>query len=114
LIGGVYSNFGSENAIAIPFYCGPGDPLVTALTPTGFPALFSNRPNDGIVLLTSQQNDLTPNLELQIPDVLHSIGARHLGFTGTSVLEKPSVVTLVIKLLNTPVTNSTYFADLTP
>lgn len=114
LISGVYSDFGSENAVALPFFC-YADPLALALTPTDYPALFNNLPNDGIVLLTSQRNDLTTlNSELQIPNVLHSPGTRGLGLTGTSVLESPSVVTLVIKLLNTPLTNSTYFVDLNP
>jgi hypothetical protein len=64
--------------------------------------------------LTSQQNNLTLDPELQITNVLHSPGTRGLGFDGTSVLESSTVATLVIKLLNTPLTNTTYFVDLNP
>jgi hypothetical protein len=120
LIAGVYSNFnsldGSRRARVLRFFCGFTDPLALALTPTDYQAVFANQSNDGVVPLTSQQNNLTLNPELQIPNVLHSSGIRQgFGFVGTSVLESASgVVTLVIKLLNTPVTSSTYFVDLNP
>lgn len=113
LIGGVYSNFASLSATVLKTIC-YDDPLAQSLNPTDYQAIFSNQANDGIVKLTSQQNNLTLDVELQIDDVLHSAGTRGLGFDGASVLESSSVVTLVIKLLNTPVTNTTYFVDLYP
>src|SRR5262245_54105513 len=74
----------------------------------------TDQSNDGTVPLTSQQNNLTLISELQIPNVLHSPGTRLFGLTGATVLDSSTVRNLVISLLNTPVTSSTYFVDLNP
>jgi hypothetical protein len=113
LIGGVYYDFGSISAGVLKFIC-HSDPLAQKLNATDYQAVFDNDPNDATVKLTSQQNDLTLDSELKFDDVLHSPGTRDLGFDGISVLESSAVSTMVIKLLNTPLTNSTYFVNLNP
>jgi pimeloyl-ACP methyl ester carboxylesterase len=124
LIAGVYTNFASLNctictANYIVHKCGSnGDPLGNMFTSTAWPLIFGpagNNNNDAIVGQTSQLNGLSSNFVHS--GLLHSAGTEDLSFTGPTVLDPASapnpVATDVIKLLNTPVTQSS-FTSLNP
>jgi hypothetical protein len=115
MIAGEYSDFGSLASSWGPSLC-PSSPLAQALTPSGWPAVFTDDAlhiNDGIVSLHSQGNGLSatiPPLSL-----MHSSALSALGFTGTSVLDSASTVPgVVIDLLNTPVTNFSSYPLINP
>jgi len=121
LIAGVYTDFSSLNDLAsyatlirnIPFGC-PNDPLAQRLTPTGWPALFNNQPNDAIVSENSQLDSLVPSPGSQFFGYKHSPGTEKLGFAGPSVIDAGAVPNQVIFLLNTPWTNTVYYNLLDP
>lgn len=83
-------------------------PLFSDLTPSGWPAVFANQDNDGIVSLNSQLNGLGSSSGAVFDGYVHSSGTEELGFTGPSVLDSGLVPNYVISLLNTPVTASVF------
>ena len=115
LIAGVYTNFASLDTSLRAFLirhwptgCS-GDPLAQSLTAAGWPQIFNNQPNDAIVPETSQLNNLIPSPGSQFFGYVHSQGTTKLGFSGPSVLDGVAVPNQVIKLLNTPWTQSVYY-----
>jgi probable HAF family extracellular repeat protein len=114
MIASEYSNFGSLASSWAPTAC-PSSPLAQAIK-TGWPAVFTDDPthiNDGIVSLYSQRNGSSatiPPLSL-----MHSPALSDLGFVAPSVLDSVSTVPgIVIDLLNTPVTNFSYYQLINP
>jgi pimeloyl-ACP methyl ester carboxylesterase len=115
MIAGEYSKFSSLANSWGPSLC-PSSPLAQALTPNGWPAVFTDDAfhiNDGVVSLHSQGNGLSatiPPLSL-----MHSSALSALGFAPPSVLDADSTVPgLVIDLLNTPVTNFSSYPLINP
>ena len=70
-------------------------------------------PNDGIVPLTSENNQ-QPIVFDQVFDVVHSQGVLDLGFTGPSVLESPQVLSDVMILLNASISSGGDFVSTKP
>jgi len=119
-----------SNAKQLHDYCGSvfGDPLALQLTSTGWPTVFSNfngeTNSDGIVGLGSALNtppNPPPTTGFQFSGYVHTTGlVTSLGFVGPSLVDPAivspqtiSVPTRVIKLLNTPYTQSA-FSPLNP
>lgn len=91
-----------------------GDPLgVAGLTATGWASLFNGQPNDAIVTEASQLDGLISAGDV-FSGKVHSPSIEWpggLGFAGPSVLDEDSatgIPSTVIKLLNTPITSSTF------
>jgi pimeloyl-ACP methyl ester carboxylesterase len=93
------------------------DPLAVAMTPTGWPALFPASGSDAIVPVVSQMNGLSVGPDSEFQGYVHSpglVGRLGLGFTGPSVLDidpgsqMAPVALQVIRLLNTPITQSVF------
>lgn len=121
-IAATYDNFGSAKtsffanvAFAV---CGNGDPLAQDLAfdpARDWPAIFGE-PSDAIVGLSSQLDGFTSG-GFTFSGFLHSGGANFLGFSGSNVLDPDSTARIpstVIKLLNTPVTNTASFQPVDP
>lgn len=89
----------------------PGDPLLSKLNSTDWPAIF-NEDNDGIVQRTSQENGLTTSGFLD--GYAHSEGTTQLGFAAPTVLAPGASPLLVIGLLNTPLTNAQFYKKINP
>lgn len=113
LIAGVDPTFFAPDAIAL--ICSvTGDPLGQAgLSGTSWSLLFNSQPNDAIVTEVSQLNGLISAGDV-FSGMVHSPSIEWpggLGFAGPSVLDKDSatgIPSTVIKLLNTPITSSTF------
>lgn len=122
LFAGVYTNWNSLN---VPSFIGGtcdrlGDPLALDLSPTVWPEIFDNQPNDAIVSESSELDGLGPDAGFVFTGVVHSGGTagylKGLGFSGPSVLDSDSqtaIPSTVILLLNTSV-NSGPFHPLNP
>src|SRR5205823_5091064 len=76
---------GSGTAAAIRAVC--SGPVSANLTPTAWPTIFSNQPNDAVVSLNSQLNGLSADPGAVFDGNVHSPGIEELGFTGPSVLD---------------------------
>jgi hypothetical protein len=129
LIVGVYTNFAALDSAVAPGWirhkC-PTDPLAASLTSSGWSGNFGNAQNDAIVDVNSQLNGLSASAGIQFTGYVHSghsssEGVRALGFAGPSVLDPDivapqtiSIPNLLIKLLNTPYTNQTFFMPFRP
>ncbi len=125
LITGVYTNFTSldptvSRAGWVRNQC-KQDPLAQSLTSGGWSGNFANAQNDAIVDVNSQLNGLASSAGIQFTGYVHSQGTEKLGFTGPSVLDKdivpPQTISIpnqVIKLLNTPYTNPSFFISFNP
>jgi pimeloyl-ACP methyl ester carboxylesterase len=124
LVAGNYTNWTALDCVLcvpgrIRAKC-PSDPLAQSLTSDGWPGIFGNNKNDGIVGVTSQLNGAASS-SLLYDGLAHSpgiVGRLGLGFSGPSVLDSatgsPSnpAATEVITLLNTPVTQPPYSLSL--
>lgn len=110
---------GSGLAHVITLLCSKA-PLAQALTPTNWPP-FMRTPDDaitggasdGIVPLTSQFDDepqyVTANMK-NIGNGIHGHGANKLGFPDPTFFDQASgVPSIVLSLLNTPVSNGTVY-----
>lgn len=97
---------------------GHSDPVASALlTPTGWPTLFPASGSDAIVPVVSQMNGLSVGPDSEFQGYVHSpgiVGRLGLGFNGPSVMDTDPtsgiapVALQVIKLLNTPITQSVF------
>lgn len=117
-IAGTNPNFSSPSALALR--CSPPpilDPLaIDDLTPSTWASVFGLQPNDAIVAEVSQLNNLSSSSPsaFVFSGVVHSPGSEGffgLGFGAPSVLDPDSatgIPSTVIKLLNTPITNSAF------
>lgn len=122
LIAATYTNFGSAQssprANTIFLLCGNNDPLAQdiGLNPAvGWPAIFGEQ-SDAIVPLSSQLDGFSSS-GFVFSGFLHSSGAQRLGFSGNTVLDPDSttgIPSTVIKLLNTPITNTASFLPVNP
>ena len=121
LLAGVYQDFASLDAGGFlarhwPFGCG-SDALAQSLNSTGWPAVFNNEQNDGVVSEDSQLDGLTPSPSSQYFGYVHSEsmqGPTHLGFSPPNVLDPGAIPNEVIFLLNTPASRAIYFNLLNP
>jgi hypothetical protein len=86
--------------------------LAQHFTAVGWQQLFHNQSSDAIVSLNSQMYGLSDNDTYVEPDVVHSVGAENLGFSGPGVLDPGPVPMRVIDLLNHSWKNQTYFYSL--
>ncbi|HEV2176345.1 MAG TPA: hypothetical protein VGW33_03965 [Terriglobia bacterium] len=94
----------SATALFIRLLCS-GDTLANDLTSTGWPTIF-NQDSDSIVPQLSELDGLTGT---EVTGVIHSASSEQLGFGPPAELDASSgVASVVINLLNTPVTSSTY------
>lgn len=122
LIAATYANFGSiQTSIdgnVIFLLCGNSDPLAqdVGLNPAvSWPAIFGEQ-SDAIVPLSSQLDGFSSG-GFVFSGFLHSKGAQNLGFSGPMVLDPDSttgIPSTVIKLLNTPVTNTSSLQAVNP
>jgi len=102
-----------------PFGC-PDDPLAQKLTSAGWDAIFGQQPHDGLVLETSQLNNLTPSPGSQFfpppgaGGYEHSQGLTGLGFSPPSVLDAGPIPTQTIFLLNRPFNDTVYYTMFKP
>ena len=98
----------------ISLFCGfvLSNPLALSLSPLAWPTVVGD-PSDGIVPLSSQfDGDLSYSNATNGFLAVHSKGARDLGFGGATILDQASLAPAeVIKLLNTPVSNSAVFEE---
>lgn len=124
LIVGVYTNFAALDSAVAPGWirhkC-PTDPLAASLTSSGWSGNFGNAQNDAVVDVNSQLNGLSASAGIQFTGYVHSVGVEALGFARPSVLDPdivaPQTISIpnqLIKLLNTPYTNQTFFMPLNP
>jgi hypothetical protein len=113
-----------SNATAIRTFC-PTDTLAAGLTPTTWNSFFvadsslypadpAGGSNDGVVGENSELNGLALVPDLLFTGRVHSGGIVQLGFAPPTMLDTGAVPLKVIDLLNTPVTNTTYYRPFTP
>lgn len=115
-IGGAYTDFAGFEArfpahLVRDVLCSH-DSLAQHFTAVGWQQLFHNQSSDAIVSLNSQMYGLSDNDTYVEPDVVHSVGAENLGFSGPGVLDPGPVPMRVIDLLNHSWKNQTYFYSL--
>jgi len=123
LIAGTYTNFvsakTSPTANTIFTICGNNTGSLAqdlVLDPANdWPAIFGE-PSDAIVGLSSQLDGFSSS-GFVFSGFLHSSGANTIGFSGPTVLAPDSITGIpstVIKLLNTPITNTSSFQSVNP
>ncbi len=64
--------------------------------------------------MLSQENGVLNSNAGTFIGYVHSKGTEVLGFSGPSVLDAPTAPQAVIDLLNTPLTNQTYYKVINP
>lgn len=116
MIAGVYQNFTSLDSSLVESGCGQfaNDSLARMMTPTSYPTIFHNNPNDAIVSETSQLKGLIPSPGSQFFGYMHSPSIDKLGFTHPSVMDGGAIPTQVIFLLNTSWKNTVYYNMINP
>ncbi len=117
LVAGVYTNFASLdctvcNVNYIRNTCkSRADVLASRFTSTAWPLIFGpagSNENDALVGRTSQLNGLGASSGFVFTGYAHSPGVSQLNFSGPTVLDSLPIVNQVIKLLNTPYTDSAF------
>lgn len=100
------------NAVLLRLTC--DDPLSEALTPDGWPTVFGHELNDAIVSRTSQIDGLGGNAVFERAGYLHSDGTAALGFSKPSILDPGQVPDYVIRALNQPAYDTSFFRQTPP